>query len=51
MTDPNRVHYFDRATHAIIGYCGQCGHRAAVNLAGVEPEMTVPELCRRQVLR
>lgn len=47
MTDPNRIRDFDPATHAIIGYCGRCGHSAAVNLEPLEPEMTIPELRRR----
>ena len=47
MTAPNRIRDFDPATHAIIGYCGQCGHSAAVNLEPLDPEMPVPELRRR----
>ena len=47
MTDPNQVRDFDRRTHAVIGYCGQCGHSAAVNLERLEPELPVPELRQR----
>ncbi len=47
MIDPNRIRDFDPAKHAIIGYCGGCGHSAAVDLDRVEPDLTVPELRRR----
>ena len=47
MTAPHRIRDFDPATHAIIGYCGQCGHSTAVNLERLEPKLTVPELRRR----
>ncbi len=47
MTDANRIRDFDPATHAIFGYCGQCGHSAPVNLEPLDPELPVPELRRR----
>ncbi len=47
MTGPNRIRDFDPSTHAIIGYCGQCGHNAAVDLNRLNPELPVPELRRR----
>jgi len=47
MTAANRIRDFEPAKHAITGYCGQCGHNAAVDLDRLEPELTIPELLRR----
>ena len=47
MPEANRIRDFAPSTHAIIGYCGQCGHSAAVNLEPLNPELTIPELRRR----